>query len=82
MDPVLLPGGAIRGGVDGADAGIIGFFLYVCFELDVLALAIEWSSWATCPIAIASKPLRPNPDPTLVAERSAMRVGGEVRGNI
>jgi hypothetical protein len=52
----------------------------VCFELDVLALATEWFSWATCPVVIASKPPIPNPSPMLVAERSAMRVEREVMG--
>ncbi len=80
MDHVSLLGGAIRRGVDGADAGVVGFFLCVCFELDALALAVEWSFWATCPATIASKPLKLNLGPTLVAERSVVRVGGEVKG--
>jgi hypothetical protein len=50
------------------------------FELDVLSLTAEWFSWATCPTAIASKSLRPNPRPMLIAKRFAMHVGGEVRG--
>jgi hypothetical protein len=79
VDPVLLLGGAIRGGVDGTDAGVV-FFLCVCFELDALALMVEWSSWATYLAAIASKPPRPNLGLTLIAERSTMRVGGQVRG--
>jgi len=74
-----LLGGTIRGGVDGVDARVVGFLLCVCFELDNLALAAEWSSRATCLTAIASKPLRPNLDPMLVAERFAVHVGGEVR---
>ncbi len=77
----MLLGGAIRGGVDGADVGIVGFFLCVCFELDALALMAEWSSWATYLVAIASKPPRPNLGPTLIAERSVMHVGGQVRGS-
>jgi hypothetical protein len=43
-DPVSLPGGAIKGGVDGADARVLGFFLCMCFEFDTLTLAAEWSS--------------------------------------
>jgi hypothetical protein len=50
------------------------------FKLDALVLTVEWSSWTTCPVAIASKSPRPNLGPTLVAERSAMHVGEEVRG--
>ncbi len=80
MDPILLLGGVIRRGVDGADVRVVGFLLCVCFELDALALAVERSSRATCPTAIACKPSRPNPSPMLVAERSIVRVGGEVRG--
>ncbi len=79
MDPVLS-GGAIRGGVDGGDAGVVSFLLCVSFELDVLALTAQWSSWAIYSVAIASKSSRPNPSPTLIAERSTMRVGEEVRG--
>jgi hypothetical protein len=77
----MLPRGAIRGGVDGADAGVVGFLLCVHFELDVLVLATKWSSWATYPITIASKPSRLNPSLTLVAERSTVRVGKEVKGS-
>ncbi len=79
MDPVPLPVGAIRGGVDGADAGVASYLFCVSFELDSLALAAEWS-WATCPVAIASTSPRPNPRPMFIAERSAMHVGEEVRG--
>jgi hypothetical protein len=61
--------------VDGADVGGVGFLFCVCFELDALALAIEWSSRATYLATIASKPPRSNPGPTLVVERSAVRVG-------
>jgi hypothetical protein len=75
-----LLGGAIRGGVDGTDAGVVVFFLCMCFELDALALMVEWSSWATYLAAIASKPPRPNLGLTLIVERSTMRVGGQVRG--
>lgn len=42
MDLVPFPGGMIRGAVDGADVRVVGFLLCVCFELDVLTLAIEW----------------------------------------
>jgi len=70
----------VRGGVDGADVGVVNVLLCMSFELDALVLTAEWSSWATCPVAIASKSPKPNPGPTLVAERSAMRVGEEVRG--
>ncbi len=66
--------------MDGADVGVVGFFLCVSFKLDALALTAKWSSWATCPIVIVSKSPRPNPGPTLITERSAMRVGGKVRG--
>ncbi len=69
-----------RGWVDGVDAIVVGFFLCVFFKLDTLTLTAKWSSWATCPVAITSKPPRPNPGPTLIAERSAMRVGGEMKG--
>ncbi len=75
-----MPGGAIRGGVEGANAGVVGFFLCMCFNIDVLALMVELSSWATCLVAIASKPPRLNLGPTLIAKRSTMCVGGEVRG--
>jgi hypothetical protein len=74
-----LPVGAIKGGVDGVDAGVVSCLLCVSFELYALALAAEWS-WATCPIAIKSKSPRPNLGPMLIAERSAMHVGEEVRG--
>ncbi len=79
VDPVPLLVGAIRGGVDGADAGVVGCLLCVSFELDALALAAEWS-WATCPVVIASTSPRPNHGPMIIAERSAMHVGEEVRG--
>ncbi len=79
VDLVPLPVGAIRGGVDGADAGVVSCLLCMSFELDALALAVEWS-WATYPIAITSTSPRPNPGPMLIAERSAMHVGEEVRG--
>jgi len=52
----------------------------VCFELDVLALVVKWSSQATYPATNTSKPPRPNLGPTLVAERSVVHVGGEVKG--
>jgi hypothetical protein len=65
--------------VDGADAGVVSCLLCVNFELDALALAAGWS-WATCHVAIASMSPRPNPGPMLIAERSAMHVGEEVRG--
>jgi hypothetical protein len=52
--------------VDGANAGVVGFFFCVCFEFGALALAAEWSFQATCPAMIASKPLKPNPNPMLV----------------
>ncbi len=55
-----------EGGGDGANARVVGFFLCVCFKLDALALAAEWSSRATCPTAITSKPPKLNLDPTLV----------------
>lgn len=67
--------------VDGADAGIVGFLLCVCFELDTLALAAKWSSWATCRAAIVSKSTRPNPGPTLEVERYVVRMGSNVRGS-
>jgi hypothetical protein len=67
---VPLPGGRIRGGVDGADATVVGFLLCMCFELNVLALAAKWSFQATRPATIASKPPRPNPSLMLIAERS------------
>ncbi len=73
-------GSAIRRGVDGVDAGVVSFLLCMCFELDALALVVKWSSGATCPAVIVSKPLRPNPGPMLQAERSIMRVGREVKG--
>jgi len=69
-----------EGGVDGADAGVVGFLLCVSFELDALALAAKWSSQATCSATNVSKPPRPNLDLTLVVERFVMHVGGEVRG--
>jgi hypothetical protein len=75
----MLPVGAIRGGVDGADVGVVSCLLCVSFELDALALAAEWS-WATCPVAIASTSPKPNPGPMLIAEKSTMHVGEEVRG--
>jgi hypothetical protein len=65
----------------GGDAIVVGFLLCVCFELDALALVTEWFFWATYPAAIVSKPSRPNPDPTLVARRFPVCVGGEVKGN-
>ncbi len=68
--------------MDGVDAGVVGFLLCVCFGLDALALAAKWSSWATCLAMITSKPPRPNPGPTLVVERSTVRVGVEVKGGI
>jgi uncharacterized membrane protein YjjB (DUF3815 family) len=34
--------------VDGADVGVVSFLLCVSFELDALALTVEWSSWAIC----------------------------------
>ncbi len=80
MDHVLLLEGMIRGGVDGADARVVGFFLCMCFELDALTLTAKWSCWATYPATITSKPRRPNLAPTLIAERFTMCVGGEVRG--
>ncbi len=52
----------------------------MCFELNALALAAQWSSRTTCPTAIAFKPPRPNPDPTFVAERSTMHVRGRGEG--
>jgi hypothetical protein len=55
--------------------------LLVPFFACASSLTVEWSCWATYPTAIASKPPRPNPGPTLIAERSAMHVGGEVRGS-
>ncbi len=61
--------------MDGADAGVVSCLLCVSFELDALALAR-----ATCPVVIASKSPRPNLGPMLIAERSAMHVGEEVRG--
>ncbi len=67
--------------VDGVDVGVVGFFFCVCFELDILALTIEWSSWDTCPAIIVSKPPRPNLSQTLIVERFVMHVGGEVRGS-
>jgi len=70
----------LEGGVDGADAGVVSFLLCMCFELDALALAVGWSSRATCPVANTSKPPIPNFRPILIVERSVMRVGGEVRG--
>jgi hypothetical protein len=66
--------------VDGADARVVNFLLCMCFELDALALAVEWSSRATYPVANVSKPPIPNLRLMLIVERSAMRVGGEVRG--
>ncbi len=66
--------------MDGADAGVVSFLLCMCFELDALALAVEWSSWATCPVANASKPPILNLRSMFIVERSVMRVGGEVRG--
>ncbi len=66
--------------MDGADARVVGLFFCVCFELRTLALAAEWSSWATYPAVITSKPPRPNPDPTLEVERPTVRVGGEGEG--
>jgi hypothetical protein len=75
-----LLGGTIRGGVDGANVGVVGFLLCVCFELDDLALAAKWSSQATCSATNMSKPPRLNLDLTLVAERFVVHVGGEVRG--
>jgi hypothetical protein len=80
MDLVSLLEGAIRGGVDEANARVVAFFLCLCFELDTLALTAQWSSWATCPTAIASKPLRPNLGLTFITKRSVMCVGGQVRG--
>ncbi len=65
--------------MDGADAGVVSFIFCVSFELDALVLMAEWPSWATCPFAIASKSPKPNPGPTLIAERFAMRVGEEMR---
>ncbi len=65
--------------MDGANVGVVGFLLYMCFEFDALALATKWSSWATCPAMIASKPPRPNLSPMLIAKRYVMCVGGEVR---
>jgi hypothetical protein len=56
VDLVPLPGGAIRSGVDGIDAEVVGFLLCVCFEVDALTLAVEWSFRATCPTTIVSKP--------------------------
>ncbi len=79
-NPVLLPGSTIRRGVDGADARVIGFLLFVCFQLDTLALIVEWSSRATRLVAIASKPLRPNLSPTFEVETFVVLMGGEVRG--
>jgi len=69
-----------EGGVDGADARVVGFFLCMCFKLDALALVVEWSFRATFLVAITSKPLKPNHGPTLVSEKSTVHVGGEVRG--
>jgi hypothetical protein len=66
--------------VDGANGRVVSFLLCMNFELDVLAWTAEWSFWAICPVAIASKSPRPNPGPTLITERSAMRVREEVRG--
>jgi hypothetical protein len=67
----------LEGAVDEANVGVVGFFLCVCLELAVLTLVAEWSSWATCPTVIASKPLRPNPGSTFVVEKFVMHVGGE-----
>jgi hypothetical protein len=76
-----LLGGAIRKGVDGVNVGVVGFLVCMCFELDALALAAKWFSWATCLVAIVSKPPRPNLNPTLIAERSIVCVGKEVSGS-
>jgi hypothetical protein len=62
--------------VDGADVGVVGFLHCMCFELNALALATDWSFQATYPATITSKPPKPNPSPMLVAERSIMH-GGE-----
>ncbi len=66
--------------MDGANGGVVSFLLCVNFELDALALTVEWSSWATCHVAIASKSPKLNPGPTLIAKGCVMRVGEEVRG--
>ncbi len=73
-------GGVIRRGVDGADAGVVGFLLCECFKFDALALTAEWSSRATCLAVIVCKPPRPNPDLMLRAERFVVHMGGEVKG--
>jgi hypothetical protein len=65
--------------VDGVDAGVVSCLICVNFELDALTLAAELS-WTTCSVAIESKSPRPNLGPMLIAERSAMHVGEEVRG--
>ncbi len=44
MNPVPLPGDAVKGGADGADAGVVNFLFYMSFKLDALALTVEWSS--------------------------------------
>ncbi len=64
--------------MDGANAKVVGFFFCVSFELDALTLAAEWSFRATYPATIASKPLKPNPSPTLIADRIIVHVGEEV----
>ncbi len=60
--------------MDGADAGVVGFLLCVCFELDVLALAAEWFSSATCPVAIASKP--PDAPPSSLCDPKGVQIVG------
>jgi hypothetical protein len=44
VDLVPLPRGAIRGGVDGANARVVSFLLCMSFELDASTLTAEWSS--------------------------------------
>jgi hypothetical protein len=77
---VLLLGGVISVGVDGAGARAAGFFLCACFELGALAFVAEWFSQATCPVAITSKPLKPKPRPTFANRRSEVREEREVWG--